>query len=425
MKKSQKQSNAKFGFFNISVPTQPLDVKDKSLLKHNHIPFGDDNLFPQQLSELKRLSSTHRAILSQKTTFSSQGYITEESALDEWLNSVNSDDESLQEVKVKCVDDFYSFGNAFIEVVKYDGGINLFHIDATTVRLHKDGKKVIIHPDWYNYDKRRKEQVILPLYPHEGERCVVHLKDYESTFQYYGLPDYIAGLEHCSIDFEIGKWNNTKFKNNFQPSAIIEINADMGDAEAEELVNLAQDKFTNQGGAENNGKILFIVKNGDSTPANVTMIKDDQDASFPQLQQLTDQNLITAHRWQPSLMGIIAGGRLNSTGAEIRIAYEIVLATVVKSVSDKFDKCINKLLKVYYVGAEELTPKFEPPISYLSDVDIKQVLTINEQRAILGFDEVEGGEGFMQQKGTTVNEDIDENKTDNGEEEEEEILEEK
>ena len=421
--KKLKQSNAKFGFFNISVPTQPADVKDKSKLKDNYIPFGDDNLFPQQLAELKRLSSTHRAILSQKTTFSSQGYITEDSLLEEFIESCNANDESLAEVKAKAIDDLYTFGNAYLEIVKFEGGINIFHVDATSVRLHKNGKDAIIHPDWINYERRKTEGVKIPLYPHEGNRCLVHLKDYETTFQHYGLPDYIAGLEHCSIDFEIGKWNNTKFKNNFQPSAIIEITADMGDAEAEELVALAQDKFTNQGGAENNGKILFIVKNGDTTPANVTMIKDDQDASFPELQKLTDQNLITAHRWQPSLMGIVSGGKMNSTGSEIRIAYEIVLATVVKSVSQKFDKCIAKLFKTYYNYASiDLTAKFEPPISYLSDVDIKQVLTINEQRAILGFDEVEGGDGFMQDKGTTINEEIDDNTQENGEEKEEEIL---
>tara|TARA_R110002012_G_scaffold77863_4_gene198583 strand:- start:356 stop:1675 length:1320 start_codon:yes stop_codon:yes gene_type:complete len=423
--KNHKQF-AKYGFANIGVPTQPVDTKDVRKLKDEYIPFGDNNLFPQELSELKRMSSTHRAILSQKTTFASQGYIIDNEKLYDFCKSCNADDEQLKDVKHKVLDDFFTFGNGYIELVKFEGGINCYHIDATNVRLHKNGKDVIIHPDWLQYRRRKSEAVILPLFPEfTGERCVIHIKDYEPTFQYYGLPDYIAGLEHLSIDFEIGKWNNTKFKNNFQPSAIVEITADMGDAEAEELVRLAQEKFTNEGGAENNGKILFIVKNGDTSPANVTLIKDDNDASFKELQFLTDQNLITAHRWQPSLMGIVSGGKMNSTGSEIRISYEVVLATVVRSVSEKFDSVMRKCLIEYLgIDKDELVAKFEPPISYLSDLDVKQVLTINEQRAILGFDEVEGGDGFLKDSGTEVVEEIDEEIGENEkqDEDEEEVL---
>ena len=45
---------------------------------------------------------------------------------------------------------------------------------------------------------------------------------------------------------------------------------------------------------------MFIVKNGDTSAANVSIIKDDQDGSWLDLQRITDQNIVTAHRWQPS-----------------------------------------------------------------------------------------------------------------------------
>ena len=63
------------------------------------------------------------------------------------------------------------------------------------------------------------------------------------------------------------------------------------------LVREAQKKFVGEG---NNGKIMFIVKNGDTSPANVQIIKDDQEGSWIDLQRITDQNIVTAHRWQPS-----------------------------------------------------------------------------------------------------------------------------
>ena len=40
---------------------------------------------------------------------------------------------------------------------------------------------------------------------------------------------------------------------------------------------------------------------------------------------------------------------------------------------------------------------FEPPISYITDIDVKEVLTINEQRKLLDedFPLLEGGDMFI------------------------------
>ena len=69
----------------------------------------------------------------------------------------------------------------------------------------------------------------------------------------------------------------------------------MGEEEAENWL-----KTHKKSGREknNNSKILFLVKNGDTSPANVTVLNDNADGSFLELQKLTSQNIITSHRWQ-------------------------------------------------------------------------------------------------------------------------------
>ena len=130
----------------------------------------------------------------------------------EYIKDVNADGESLREVFKKLADDYYSFGNAYLEGVLYDGGLNLYHIDATTVRMAKNKKEVYVHPDWAKYNTMKDKTQTIPLYPNvKGKRFVMHFKDYEPTFTYYGLPDYVAALEHIAVDYEIGKWNHTKF----------------------------------------------------------------------------------------------------------------------------------------------------------------------------------------------------------------------
>ncbi len=392
-----KSNTFEFGVFNLATPQHIEEPQDLSRVYTDFIPFGQNNLFPQYLAELKRKSSTHRSVLAQKTIFTSGAkFVTKNDNLKSYIRDVNADGESLRDVYKKLADDYYTFGNAYLEGVLYEGGMNLYHVDATTVRMSKTKKDVYIHPDWARYKMEKKKMSILPLYPVvRDNRFIIHFKDYEPTFNFYGLPDYVAALEHVAVDYEIGKWNHTKFQNGFQPSAIVEISGDMGEDEAKKMVKEAQKKFVGEG---NNGKILFIVKNGDTSPANVQIIKDDQDGSWLDLQKITDQNIITAHRWQPSLSGIVSSGKMNNTGSEIRIAYDLCMTTVVKDTADMLLNSIRTLLfKELNYEPEELMIHFEPPISYITDIDVKEVLTINEQRKLLDedFPLLEGGDMFI------------------------------
>ena len=383
---TQKSNTFEFGVFNLAIPEHIEEPQDLTKVRTKFIPYGTNNLFPQYLAELKRKSSTHRSVLAQKTIFTSGAkFVTNNEEIKEYIKDVNADGESLRQVFKKLADDYYTFGNAYLEGVLFDGGLNLYHIDATTVRMSKNKKEVYIHPDWARYNTMKEKVTILPLYPQiKSNRFILQFKDYEPTFQFYGLPDYTAALEHIAVDYEIGKWNHTKFKNGFQPSAIVEINGDMGEEEAKKLVREAQKKFVGDG---NNGKIMFIVKNGDTSSANVQIIKDDQEGSWIDLQRITDQNIVTAHRWQPSLSGLVSSGKMNNTGSEIRIAYDLAMTTVIKDTSDMLLNVIKKILfKELGFFPEDLLIQYEPPISFATQIDPAKVLTINEQRRMLDED---------------------------------------
>lgn len=384
---------AKFDVINLSVPDKIEEMSGSASLSTPYIPFGANNLFPQYLAEVSRLSPTHRSILGQKKILSvGKEFQSQSEPLMSFIDDVNNG-ESLRDVYGKMMFDYYCFGNAYLEVVKHKGGINLYHIDATKCRLSKDMKHVYVHGDWSNYSASKKDQVILPMYPDFEENVsVIHFKDYEPTFSYYGMPDFIASLSWLAIDNLLQKYNKTKFDNNFMPSAIVEINGDMGEEEAEALVKDAQARWT---GKNNNSKILFLVKNGETKPANITMLSDTSDGSFMELQRLTSQNIITAHRWQPAMSGIVSGGKLSNTGNEIRIAWEMVMGTIIKDVEGLILKKIRHVISDQTnLNTDDLEIIYEPPISYLSDINPSDVLTLNEQRAMLGFDPVDSGDVF-------------------------------
>ena len=384
----------KFEVINLSVPEKIEEMSGTSSSATPYIPFGANNLFPNYLAEVSRLSPTHRSILGQKKILSvGKEFQSQNEPLMSFIDDVNNG-ESLRDIYGKMMFDYYCFGNAYLEIVKHKNGINLYHIDATKVRLAKDMKHVYVHGDWANYNSTRKDQLILPIYPEFEENVsVIHFKDYEPTFSYYGMPDFIASLSWLAIDNLLQKYNKTKFDNNFMPSAIVEINGDMGEEEAEALVKDAQARWT---GKNNNSKILFLVKNGETKPANITMLSDNSDGSFMELQKLTSQNIITAHRWQPAMSGIVSGGNLSNTGNEIRIAWEMVMGTIIKDVEGLILKKIRHVISDQTnLNTDDLEIIYEPPISYLSDIQPASVLTLNEQRVMLGFDPIENGDVFL------------------------------
>jgi len=98
---------------------------------------------------------------------------------------------------------------------------------------------------------------------------------------------------------------------------------------------------------------------------------------------------------------------MNNTGSEIRIAYDLVMTTVIKDTSELL---LNGIRKVLYgeMGIEphELLIHYEPPISYVTDIDVKQVLTINEQRRLLDedFEHLEDGDMFIADREIIVTE---------------------
>ena len=116
-RKTQKKNNTfEFGVFDLTVPPSIKEPKNLHNIQTDWIPFGDDNLFPQYLAELKRKSSTHRSVLAQKTVFTSGAkFVCDNDRLREFIEDVNADHESLRDVFKKLADDYYTFGNAYME----------------------------------------------------------------------------------------------------------------------------------------------------------------------------------------------------------------------------------------------------------------------------------------------------------------------
>tara|TARA_B110000858_G_scaffold149327_1_gene169826 strand:- start:6376 stop:7656 length:1281 start_codon:yes stop_codon:yes gene_type:complete len=395
-KPAKKNKLLAYGFSKDLSQDAPEETKKIDRLKNAWIPFGDDNLFPQHLSELSRCAATHRAILNTKTTFTiGEGLQTLDEALGEYLTDVNANGETADDVIRKVVSDYWTFGNAYLEVVIGKGYINLYHQDSTTARMSKKNDKVLFHPDWSNVKKTESKIKTIDLYPkfkkaEKGiQRSIIHFSDYESTYYYYGLPDYTAALDHIKIASQIGKYNLTRFKNGFMPSAIIELGADMSEEEAQIFINEARDKLT---GENNNSKILFIAKNGDEAASNVNIINDTSDGSFMELQTITNDNIISSHRWNPALSGIQVAGSLGNN-QQILTIYDIVMSTVIREPQQMILRELKKILKRHTdYNVSDLHIVNKPPVTMLGAINPTDYISVQEGRRIFHLPELDEAE---------------------------------
>ncbi len=401
---------------------------DQSLLVNNEwVRFFDRNSsFLKGLMALVMNSTTLRNALNRKTSMTlGDGFIPFESSsvpflvtvrrllkkilasnsdieqMNELIGSVNTQNESLAEVMQKVVFDWYAFGNCMVELVKTTKeGQPIVYMNH--IPLHKTGIKkvdpktnVITTIGVSNNWEIDQGAIVteLPVYPefNDDGRSVIHVKNYAPGFFYWGLPSNIAGRFWAELEYRIPKYNITKFKNGFVPSAIIQMFGQMSPEEAQLMAQKFESCFTDTG---RNNKIWFQVLSNEKYKANVETLEDKSDGNYMDLSKLGSQAIITANEWTMSLGGFATGGKLG-TNQQIRDEIEFVKNTSLKQVQRLLEqKIINPFIKENQeVGAAPqgvmLKIAQSNPVSLSSQLDPKMVLTANEQREILGFDQVE------------------------------------
>ncbi len=295
--------------------------------------WGDDNLFPLTLAQLSRQSTIHRRVINDKADYiSGKGFVVDTSRpkLSLFVESVNSESETLRQLLNKVAFDKALFGNAFIEVVtdRKHSFLSLYHHDASHCRIATDTKHVLLHADWSNFNIKEAQNLpIYPLYEAQSDgslRSMIHYKDYEPTFTHYGVPSYVAGMNVAQIAYKTDKWNISRLDNSFQMSGVMLLdNAVDSEAEAERVIRTAQDRF---GGKP--GQVLFVVKDGsENDNSRFIPITADNDGDWSMLHDQSITDVVVAHSWFRALSGLEYSSGFSND--RILQEYEIALNTVI------------------------------------------------------------------------------------------------
>jgi hypothetical protein len=282
----------------------------------DYIPFGSDNLFPQALALFSRLSPNHRGVLTSKERyFQGDGIIGSNPFSQAWIDSVNAEGETLNNVQKRLWIDAHRIGNEWIELISDNKGTFLFisQLDSTKCRLSQDEKAVMVHPDWINYtgksDKLLKTFALYPDWSEDLEnksilRSVYHKFSYEPEFSYYGIPGHISGKDSVQIDFKTNKWNLARLINGFRLSGMLSV--PVKDKPEADKVTKEVDKYVGEG---NQDKVLLVTKSRaaegqKAEDPTFTPFTSTDVGSWIDLHKQSLSDIVMAHGWFRSLCSI-------------------------------------------------------------------------------------------------------------------------
>lgn len=228
----------------------------------------------------------------------------------------------------KTILDLRIFGDAFWEIVKVGGGVEIYHIPSLTVTAGKKG-------GWaQEIDGKRVEF-------EEGQ--VWHFREPSLLSQVWGSPDYLPLIEDGTLESisTIKAYNRNFFRNNAIPDGILFIKGgDLGPGTEAGLRRFFYDKFR---GVENAAK-MCVAPVPESVEIQYERLQDTKDGKFLELQDSLVSEIVSCHGVPQRLAGIMVPGSLGG-GGEASGELKIFLTTRIKPLQNVLGGQMDKFFE--------------------------------------------------------------------------------
>lgn len=334
---AEKLSGAIMETINMRSIDLPMPKEQRG---YDWVLFGPNNQFPIEILEYRNSSSIHDSIIESKTNLiAGNGFMfgltreeSNEFLVDNWkLVPFWS---KLDKVFWMVARDQQTFGYSCFEVIySMDRTriVDMNWIDASRIAC---GKKENGSIDDYYYSENwsnvkqyppRKIEAYNP--NKDGVRQLVFIKRDDNNMDYYSLPYYYSALRWIKADGLMAEYNLSAISNGFSPSMVFKF---YRKPTPEERRMNAEGIKAQHGGAKNAGKAIILYSDGKDLAPDVDKIDATNiDARLLQVADQIVQQIITAHRAHPQLLGIQTPGKLGYS-SELLQSWEIFDAMVIR-----------------------------------------------------------------------------------------------
>ena len=320
---------------NIEIP-QPKEQKG-----YDWVLYGPNNQFPIDLLEYRNSSSLHDSIIESKTNliagagflFDTTRELSNQFIIDNW--KLIPFWRKLDNIFWLVTRDQQTFGYSCFEVIySMDRTriVDMNWIDASRIASGKRDefgqvKSYYYSENWSN-TKQYPPREIEAYDPNaDGVRQLVFIKREDNNMDYYSLPTYFSALRWIKADGLMAEYNLAAINNGFSPSIVFKF---YKKPTPEERRMNSEAIKAQHGGAKNAGKAIILYSDGkDLAPDIDTLDATNIDARLLQVADQIVQQIITAHRAHPQLLGIQTPGKLGYS-SELLQSWEIFDAMVIK-----------------------------------------------------------------------------------------------
>lgn len=329
----------------INVPKEK-DILDTILMRNIDLPhpkeqkgqdwvlFGKNHQFPMDILEYRNSSAIHDSIIESKTSLIAGngfmfGQTREESNLyliENWKNIPFW--RKLDKIFWQVARDQQTFGYSCFEIIYSMDRTRVADInwvDASRIasgRRDEFGqvKEYYYSDDWSNTRMNPIKKIDTYDPNGEGLRQLMFIKYEDNNMDYYALPNYYSALRWIKADGLMAEYNLAAINNGFSPSIVFKF---YKKPTPEERRMNAEAIKQQHGGAKNAGKAIILYSDGKELSPDIdTLDATNIDARLLQVSEQITQQIISAHRAHPQLLGIQVPGKLGYSN-ELLQSWEI------------------------------------------------------------------------------------------------------
>lgn len=334
------------------------------------VMFGEDNLWPKRISDLKYGSAIHNAIISAASDLiAGDGFLINDAATKEEsllkYNSLTPDLKkeydrflknptnplTIEQITKKLSFDLKEQGAYCYEVI-YNNDFTkipaIKYVDVKNIRAGKmENDKVVSYwycRDWGNYKLKEFKPKEIPAYDPDNKESLNQLV-YEKIggLEYYGEPDYIGALTWVQIDFQMGIFHMSNLENGMNPSMHLQFyKLPSDETDKARILSDIRRSFV---GANKTGKHMVSFSEGkELAPKYEALQTNNLDKQLIILAELCDKKILTGHKLtSPLLAGISISGQMGGN-TEIEKAFKIYVNTRISPYSKMIANSYQKIL---------------------------------------------------------------------------------
>jgi len=318
------------------------------------IRWGEDNMFVNELYLLNDSSPIQNACVRSKVDNSvGMGYVTD--------YKINSK-ETLNDAARKLYYEFITTGNLFLEVVwkqdRSQGLAGFYVIPSRYIRLGRpeemggDVTKFMYCRDWANWRKAGIVEFCEFDPNNYTDRQIVHIKQYQSGYDYYGAPDWLSVINDVKLNHAITVFNLANIQNGLSPSLWVHFNLPAPDSQNEQnqVLRSIEDRYM---GPENAGRVIVSYGEAEQKP-DITQIQSTVESGyFSNIFELVQKQILSGHKIiSPSLIGLPEAGGFSSQAEQLETSYKLFMNTSIKPLQNFMNRELKPILELIHPDQE-------------------------------------------------------------------------